>query len=182
MDCADVAQWEAWLAGHHAESTGVWLRIVKRGVGQAALSISDALDSALCYGWIDGQRQRDDQTHYLQRYCPRRAKSSWSQRNVERVAALIAAGRMQPAGRQEIAAAQQDGRWAVAYAPQSTVERPPELVAALAQNARAQATFAGLNKSGQYSILLPILTATTATARAARVQKAVTKLAAGDHA
>ena len=87
MDCADVAQWEAWLASHHAQSTGVWLRIVKRGVGQAALTVSDALDSALCYGWIDGQRQRYDQSHYLQRYCPRRAKSSWSQRNVERVAA-----------------------------------------------------------------------------------------------
>ena len=88
---------------------------------------------------------------------------------------------MQPAGRREIEAAQQDGRWAVAYAPQSTVERPPELVAALAQNAHAQAIFDGLNKSDQYVILLPILTATTATARTARVQKAITKLAGGDH-
>ncbi len=180
MDCADVAQWEAWLARYHAQSGGVWLRIVKQGVGQATLTISDALDSALCYGWIDSQRRSYDPTHYLQRYCPRRAKSSWSQRNVERVAALIAAGRMQPAGRREIEAAQQDGRWAVAYAPQRTVERPPDLVAALAQNARAQATFDSLDKSGQYVVMLPILQATTAASRAARVQKAITKLAAGD--
>jgi len=180
VDCADAAQWEAWLARHHAQSSGVWLRIAKQGVGPASVTYTEALDSALCYGWIDGQRKRYDQTHYLQRYCPRRAKSAWSQRNVERVAALIAAGRMQPAGLREIAAAQADGRWAVAYAPQSTVSTPPDLVAALAQNERAQQTFDRLNKSARYVVMLPILNATTAASRAARVQAAITRLAPGD--
>ena len=178
LDCADAAQWEAWLAQHYMESGGVWMRIAKKGTGRVSVTTSDALDIALCYGWIDGQRKSYNATYFLQRYCPRRARSSWSKINVDRVAALIAAGRMQPAGFLEIEAAKADGRWAVAYESQRTAGIPAELAAALEQNVRAKAAFDLLNKSGQYSVIFPILTATTEAIRAARIQKAITKLEA----
>jgi len=179
LDCADAAQWEAWLAQHHARSEGVWLRIAKKGGGKASVTLSEALDSVLCYGWIDSQRKGYDQTYYLQRYSPRRPKSPWSRLNVERAAVLIAAGRMQPAGWVEIEAAQGDGRWDAAYESQRNVRMPPDLVAALAQNARAQQAFDRLDKSGQYAVMLPILKASTADRRAARLHKAITQLEAG---
>jgi uncharacterized protein YdeI (YjbR/CyaY-like superfamily) len=177
--CANGADWEAWLAGHHQRSGGVWLRIAKKGAGKASVTISEALDVALCYGWIDSQRNGYDQTHYLQRYSPRRPKSPWSKLNVDRAEALMAAGRMQPAGQAEIEAARVDGRWEAAYASQRNVSLPPELAAALAQNERARQAFERLDKTGQYAVILPILKATTAERRAARVQKALAKLEAG---
>jgi uncharacterized protein YdeI (YjbR/CyaY-like superfamily) len=180
IDCADAAQWETWLAGQSERSGGVWLRIAKKGVGQASVTISEALDIALCYGWIDSQRKGYDQTYYLQRYSPRRPKSPWSKLNVERAEALIAGGRMQPAGWVEIEAAKVDGRWEAAYESQRNVSIPPDLAAALAQNERAKKAFDRLDKSGRYAVILPILKANTANSRAARLQKAITKLEAGD--
>jgi uncharacterized protein YdeI (YjbR/CyaY-like superfamily) len=180
IDCANAAQWEAWLAGHHERSDGVWLRIARKGSGKASVTISEALDIALCYGWIDSRRKGYDQTYYLQRYSPRRPKSPWSKLNVERAEALIAAGRMQPTGLVEIEAAKVDGRWDVAYESQRNASTPPDLVEALAQNERAKKTFDLLDKSGQYALILPILKATTADSRAARLQKAITKLEAGN--
>jgi uncharacterized protein YdeI (YjbR/CyaY-like superfamily) len=180
IDCAHSADWEAWLARHYERPSGIWLRIAKKGAGQASVSISEALDIALCYGWIDSQRKGYDQAYYLQRYSPRRPKSPWSKLNVERAEALIAASRMQPAGRVEIEAAKADGRWETAYESQRNVMRPPDLAAALAQNERAKKTFDRLDKSGQYAVILPILKANTADRRAARLQKAITRLEAGD--
>jgi len=180
IDCANAAQWESWLARHYERSGGMWLRIAKKGSGKASVTISEALDIALCYGWIDSQRKGYDQIYYLQRYSPRRPKSPWSKFNVERAEALMGVGRMQPAGLVEIEAAKMDGRWDAAYESQRNVSMPPDLVAALAQNQRAKKAFALLDKSGQYAVILPILKATTANSRAARLQKTIIKLEAGD--
>ena len=118
-------------------ATEVWLRIAKKGSGLASLSIGEALDGALCFGWIDGQRRGLDDVSFLQRYCPRRARSSWSQVNVEKVARLTAEGRMRPAGRAEVDAARADGRWDAAYERQSTATVPDDLAAALAADPAA---------------------------------------------
>jgi len=180
IDCANAVQWEAWLARHYGRSGGVWLRIARKSSGKASVTISEALDVALCYGWIDSQRKGYDQDYYLQRYSPRRPKSPWSKLNAERAQALMAAERMQPAGLVEIEAAKLDGRWDAAYESQRNVSLPPDLVAALAQNERAKKTFDLLDKSDQYTLLLPILKATTADGRAARLRNVITKLEAGD--
>ncbi|MES2059254.1 MAG: YdeI/OmpD-associated family protein [Pseudomonadota bacterium] len=175
---ADDAAWEAWLADHHAESSGVWLLIGKKSSKKAALAISDALDVALCHGWIDSQRKGYDANHYLQRYSPRRSKSPWSKLNVARVEALNDAGRMRPGGLAEVALAQADGRWAVAYESQRIATLPDDLSAALKLDARASAAYERLDRSGQYAVALPILKATTPAARASRLEKLVAKLAA----
>lgn len=176
IDCASAAHWEVWLARHYERLGGVWLRIAKKGLGKVSVTISEALDIALCYGWIDSQRKGYDQTHYLQRYSPRRPKSPWSKLNVERAEALIAAGRIQPAGFVEIEAAKVDGRWNTAYESQRNFRMPSDLVAALAQNERAKKSFDDLDKSGQYAVILPILKAAAAGGRPDRLQKAIAKL------
>jgi uncharacterized protein YdeI (YjbR/CyaY-like superfamily) len=172
----DAAQWDSWLAEHHAASSGVWLRIGKKGSRATSVTIGDALDVALCYGWIDSQRKSQDAIYYLQRYSPRRAKSPWSRLNVERAQALIDAGRMKEQGLVEVAAAKADGRWAAAYAPQRNVLAPADLTAALERNERARAAFEGLDKSARYAVLLPLLKATTPAARGRRLRKAIAAL------
>ncbi|UIK08683.1 YdeI/OmpD-associated family protein [Neorhizobium galegae] len=171
------AEWASWLSAHHATSSGVWLRIGKKNPKRTLITIDEALDVALCHGWIDSQRKGFDATSYLQRYSPRRARSPWSKLNVDRVAALTQAGRMRPAGLVEVEAAKADGRWAVAYEPQRTAALPDDLVAALRENPAAGAAFEKLDKTGQYAVVLPLLKATTPEVRAARVAKAVVKLA-----
>jgi uncharacterized protein YdeI (YjbR/CyaY-like superfamily) len=161
LACTDAAQWESWLADHHGKSSGIWLLIAKKGSDQVSVTISDALDIALCYGWIDSQRKGRDANYYLQRYSPRRPGSPWSRLNVERVEALIEAGRMRAPGLAEVAAAQGDGRWAAAYASQRNAELPSDLAVALTQNERARAAFDQLDKTGQYAVILPVLKATT---------------------
>ncbi|CDZ64657.1 YdeI/OmpD-associated family protein [Neorhizobium galegae] len=172
----DPADWASWLSAHHATSSGVWLKIGKKNPKRTLITIDEALDVALCHGWIDSQRKGFDATSYLQRYSPRRAKSPWSKLNVDRVAALTQAGRMQPAGLAEVEAAKADGRWAVAYAPQREAGLPDDLMAALAENATAAATFEKLDKTGQYAVVLPLLKATSPEIRGARLEKAVAKL------
>ena len=174
----DEAAWEDWLDRHHAERTDVWVRIAKKASGLASVTTAEALDVALCFGWIDGQRRANDDTTFLQRYCRRRPRSTWSQVNVEKVAALTAAGRMRPAGLAEVAAAQADGRWDVAYERQSTAEVPGDLAAALAQHPAAQAAFDGLGRSQRYQVFLPLLLARTTETRAARLERAVADLVA----
>lgn len=178
IDCANAAEWETWLESHHERPGGVWLRIAKKGSKKTSVTISEALDIALCYGWIDSQRIGYDETYYLQRYSPRRPKSPWSKLNRERVEALMATGRMRPAGLLEIEAAKEDGRWNAAYESQRNVNMPSDLEAALAQNVQARNTFSLLDKTAQYAILLPILKATTSERRAACLQKAITTLEA----
>lgn len=176
LTCADVERWRSWLADHHHSSSGIWLLIAKTGSGKASVTISDALDVALCFGWIDSQRKSYDSAFYLQRYSPRRRKSPWSKINVARVEALIAAGRMRAPGMAEVDAAKVDGRWAVAYEPQRHAAIPPDLVAALRGNARAKAAFDRLDKSGRYAAILPVLKAATAAVRATRLRKVIAGL------
>jgi len=178
LDCTDVNAWEAWLARHHGESPGIWLRIAKEGSDQVSVTISDALDVALCFGWIDSQRKSHDANFYLQRFSPRRPRSPWSRLNVKRVEALISAGRIQGRGLAEVAAAQSDGRWAAAYEPQRNISIPADLAAALAQNRRARSAFDKLGKTGQYAAILPLLKAATPAMREVRLQQAIARLEA----
>jgi uncharacterized protein YdeI (YjbR/CyaY-like superfamily) len=176
IEFRDAAAWDSWLAAHHADASEAWLRIAKRGSGVETLAIGDALDVALCWGWIDGQRRGHDEESFAQRYCPRRPRSSWSQVNVAKVEALTAAGRMRPPGLAQVAAAQADGRWAAAYASQRTAEVPPDLVAALAASPRAAAAFAGLGRSEQYQVILTLLKTRTDQGRRQAVSRAIARL------
>jgi uncharacterized protein YdeI (YjbR/CyaY-like superfamily) len=176
LDLPDGRAWEAWLEAHHDGAAEAWLRIAKKGSGQASISIGEALDGALCFGWIDGQRPGLDGVSFLQRYCPRRARSSWSQVNVDKVDRLISAGRMRPSGMAEVEAAKEDGRWAAAYESQRTAETPADLAAALAQDDAARAAYDALGRSERYAVMLPVLKATTREARAREVVRAVTAL------
>jgi uncharacterized protein YdeI (YjbR/CyaY-like superfamily) len=176
LEFADSAAWDSWLAAHHADATEAWLRIGKRGARITTLDIGDALDVALCWGWIDGQRRRHDEESFVQRYCPRRPRSTWSQVNVDKVAALTAAGRMRPPGLAQVAAAKADGRWAAAYASQRTAEVPSDLAAALAEHPQAAAAFAGLGRSEQYQVILTLLKTRTEPGRKQAVSRAVARL------
>ena len=176
LDLPDGPAWEAWLEQHHTTAPEVWLRIAKKGSGLASLSIGEALDGALCFGWIDGQRRGLDDVSFLQRYCPRRARSTWSQVNVEKVARLTAEGRMRPSGQAEVDAAQADGRWDAAYERQSTATVPDDLAAALAADPVAAAAFEALGRSERYLVMLPVLKATAPAARARQVDRALVQL------
>lgn len=175
IDFTTPVEWETWLAEHHTNED-VWLRIAKKGSGKVSITIPEALDVALCYGWIDSHRKGLDASYYLQRYSPRRSKSPWSLINVEKAEALIEARRMQAPGYAEIELAQADGRWDAAYESQATAAAPKDLEAALKQNTRAKQTFEQLDRSAQYMVFLPILKTTTAKSRALQLQKAITKL------
>ncbi len=178
LDFADADGWASWLEAHQHEETEAWLRIAKAKSGISTVTITEALDVALCYGWIDGQRKGNDDVSFLQRYSRRRPKSSWSQVNVGKVEALTAAGRMQPAGLEEVDKAKADGRWDAAYEPQRTAEVPPDLAAALAGDARASATFERLGRSDRYAVILPLLKARTPEARARLLAREIARLAA----
>ena len=172
----DAHSWDAWLGTHHAGSAGVWLKIVKKGSAGQGISYSDALDVALCHGWIDGQKGRHDDDYWIQRFTPRKPGSRWSKINTERVSALIAAGRMRPAGLREMELAQADGRWEQAYESQSRVTVPEDLARALAANDRARAFFATLDSTNRYAILYRIGTAKRPQTRASRIATFVTML------
>jgi len=176
ITCAAASDWDSWLATHHDTAGEVWVRIAKKGAPEPSVTITETLDGALCYGWIDSHRRGLDAHHYLQRYSPRRARSPWSQVNVAKAEALIAAGRMRPAGFAAIEEAVADGRWTGAYERQRTAETPTDLLAALADAPAARAAYAALGRSDQYRLFLPILKATTPTERATRVARAVNAL------
>jgi uncharacterized protein YdeI (YjbR/CyaY-like superfamily) len=175
---ADAAQWESWLEDHHDRTTGVWLRIAKKGSGRASVTLAEALDVALCYGWIDSHRKGLDEDHYLQRYSPRRPNSSWSQVNVDKVEALIAAGRMRAPGLAAIEAAKADGRWDAAYEAQRTATVPPDLAAALAQNERARERFEALDRTQRYALFLRLMKAKTPANRAVQLERMIESLSA----
>jgi uncharacterized protein YdeI (YjbR/CyaY-like superfamily) len=181
-DVADVmffgsaAEFEVWLAGHVDWRPGVWLKIAKKASGIPSLTDEEAVDLGLCYGWISGQRKAYDDVYYLQHYVPRRPRSRWSQVNVRRVEALIAAGRMRPSGLAEVEAAKADGRWDAAYESQKEATVPPDLAAALAANPRAGKAFEALSKTDRYAVILDIVTARSAQTRSAHVVRAVSAL------
>lgn len=172
----DAAAFEAWLEAHALEPNGVWLKIAKKGSGVPSLTSDEAVDLGLCFGWISGQRKALDDVYYLQKYVPRRARSRWSQINVAKVAALTASKQMRPAGVAEVAAAKRDGRWAAAYASQRDATVPPDLAAALTSSPRAASGFDALGKTGQYAVILRLVTARSATARATQLRKAIKTL------
>lgn len=178
LDFPDAARWESWLAAQHGVRAEAWLRIAKRHSGIASVTPPEALDVALCYGWIDGQRRAHDDVSFLQRFSRRRPRSSWSKVNVAKVEALMAARRMRPAGLAEVAAAKADGRWEAAYESQRDAAVPPDLAAALAGNARASAAFECLGRSDRYAVILPLLKARTPETRARILARAVARLAA----
>ncbi len=167
----------AWLAEHHATADGVWIRFAKKGSGVASATYLEALEEALCWGWIDGQARRVDDVWYVQKFTPRRARSIWSKINCERVTALIEAGRMRPAGVAEIERAKRDGRWERAYDSPSRATVPDDLAAALAKNKRASAFFADLDSRNRYAILHRIQTAKKPETRARRITDFVAMLA-----
>lgn len=168
--------WDAWLTAHAADSPGLWLKIAKKGSAGRSISYSDALDVALCHGWIDGQKGRLDDEYWLQRFTPRKPGSKWSKINTERAAALIESGRMRPAGLREVERAQGDGRWEQAYESQSRVTVPEDLARALAANQRARAFFATLDSTNRYAILYRIGTAKRPETRAKRIDAFVAML------
>lgn len=172
--------WQRWLEDQHASSPGVWLVLHKKGGSVTELTYEDALQVALCYGWIDGQVSRRDEQSYRQRFTPRRRGSAWSRTNVERVDALIAAGRMRPAGLAEVEAARADGRWSKAYAGMSTAELPDDLAAAIAAVPAAQAMLAKLDSANRYALIYRVNDAKRADTRARRIRQFVAMLARGE--
>ncbi|MDQ2887100.1 MAG: YdeI/OmpD-associated family protein [Chloroflexota bacterium] len=180
LEFATQQDWEAWLAEHYADPTGIWLKIAKKSAGVLSISYSEALEGALCYGWIDGQKAAFDEHHWLQKFTPRRPKSIWSQINCNKAMTLIEAGRMQQAGLRQVEQAKADGRWEAAYAGQSKASVPDDLQEALDKNPQAYNFFLTLNSVNRYAILFRVQTARKAETRAARIQKFVEMLAKGE--
>jgi uncharacterized protein YdeI (YjbR/CyaY-like superfamily) len=178
--CEDAAAWERWLIEHHDSSPGVRLAISKKGSAIPSVSYSDAVDVALCFGWIDGQKGRLDEAHYLQHFTHRGVRSVWSEINCARAVRLVEAGRMTPAGQSEIDRAKADGRWAAAYAPQSSAEVPPDLATALAAAPSAMQFFEQLDSVNRYAILFRIGNVKRAETRARKIADYVAMLARGE--
>ncbi|PRY21358.1 YdeI/OmpD-associated family protein [Pseudosporangium ferrugineum] len=174
---ADAAALRAWLMDHHTTSPGVWLALTRKGGSATTLTWPQAVDEALCFGWIDGQARKRDEESSWRRLTPRRARSVWSQRNVANVARLEAAGLMMPAGRAAVEAAKADGRWTAAYAPPSEVELPDDLRAAIAANPAAQAMFDMLTSANRFSIIGRVNAVKRADTRARKIAEYVAMLA-----
>jgi len=178
---ADVAAWRAWLEQHHAHSQGLWLCLAKKDTTEpTSLTYDEALEEALCFGWIDGQVRRLDERTYRQRFTPRRARSAWSKRNVGIVGRLTSEGRMQGAGAAAVDRAKADGRWEAAYSGQAAMEIPHDLATALSAQPAAQAMFEILTSQNRYAVLLRIHNAKRADTRARRIERFVAMLARGE--
>jgi len=177
----DAVAWREWLGENHGDPAGVWLVLAKKGTEKpTSLTYDQALEEALCHGWIDGQTRRRDDATYRQRFTPRRKRSAWSRRNTGIAERLRAEGRMHPAGQAEVERAKADGRWEAAYAGPATMEVPPDLIEALAAEPKAQAMFETLNSQNRYAILYRIGTAKRADTRARRIREFVAMLARGE--
>jgi uncharacterized protein YdeI (YjbR/CyaY-like superfamily) len=178
---ADAGAWRTWLAAHHADPAGVWLVLAKKGTTEpTSLTYEQALDEALCHGWIDGQVRRRDELTFRQRFTPRRARSAWSKRNVGHVERLLSEGRMHPAGAEQVERAKADGRWEAAYAGQASIEVPADLATALAAEPTAQAMFEILTSQNRYAVLYRVHAAKRASTRAQRIAQFVAMLARGE--
>jgi uncharacterized protein YdeI (YjbR/CyaY-like superfamily) len=171
--------WDRWLAAH-AGATGAWLKIAKKDGGATSVSYAEAVDVALCHGWIDGLKRPCDERFFLQRFTPRRPGSLWSKINVGKAEALIAAGRMRADGLREIESARADGRWAAAYDPPSRVAPPDDLLAALAKNRKAKAFFEQIDTLNRRAVCWRVQTAKTPETRKARIASLVAMLARGE--
>jgi uncharacterized protein YdeI (YjbR/CyaY-like superfamily) len=178
MGFESADRWQAWLEDHHASSDGIWLKVPKRDGSGSGVSYAAALEVAICYGWIDGQKGKLDDDYWLQRFTPRKPGGRWSKINTEKATELIGNGRMRAAGLREIEAAKADGRWDAAYQPQSRATVPDDLQQALDVSPAALATFAGLDGHSRYVILYRVGNAKPAN-RGKRIDEFITMLAAG---
>ena len=167
--CKDTQAFTQWLAKHHASSAGVWLQIAKKDSGLASITYAEALEAALCQGWIDGQKNAMDAQYFLQKFTPRRTRSTWSKVNCAKALALIESGAMQPAGLAEIERAKADGRWDAAYDAQSKMTVPDDLVALLAKSPKSKAFFESLDSRNRFAILFRLQTARKAETRERRL-------------
>jgi uncharacterized protein YdeI (YjbR/CyaY-like superfamily) len=177
---ASQAEWEAWLDAEHASADGVWLKFAKKGSGVETVVYAEALDVALCYGWIDSQVARLDERFYLQKFTPRRARSKWSRINRDKIEELTRQGRMRTAGLEQVELAKADGRWDAAYASPANLEMPDDLQAALDASAKAAAFWETLNKSNRYAIVFQLEDAKKPETRARRLEKFVGMLERGE--
>jgi uncharacterized protein YdeI (YjbR/CyaY-like superfamily) len=178
-----ASAFEKWLAANHARENELWLKIHKKASGRTTITYSQALDVALCWGWIDGIRKSFDENSFLQRFTPRRAKSIWSQTNREHIARLTAASRMTPHGQRHVDAARADGRWEAAYAPMRSATAatvPADLVAAIQANARARKTFATLSRQNLFALAFRTNNMKTPAGRARKIEALVSMLARGE--
>ncbi len=174
------AEWEEWLEAHHTSGKGVWMRFAKKASELQSVTYAQALDGALCYGWIDGQVKKYDDDSWIQKFTPRGVRSLWSKINREKVAALIESGRMQSAGLSEVERAQKDGRWEAAYDSPSKAEVPSDFAEELEKNEKAKEFFAALNKTNRYAIIWRIQTARKAETRAKRIVQLIEMLEKGE--
>jgi uncharacterized protein YdeI (YjbR/CyaY-like superfamily) len=177
---AAAADWESWLEDNHTANAGVWLKFAKKGSGISSLTYAEAVEVALCFGWIDGQAKSYDDAWWLQRFTPRRSRSIWSRVNREKAEALMRSGRVRPSGLAAIEAARSDGRWDAAYEPSSTAAVPDDLRAALDRSPSAAAKFETLRGANRYAILFRIQTAKRPETRQRRIEKFVAMLERGE--
>ena len=180
IECSTAAVWEHWLKHQHASAAGVWIRMAKKDSGIASVTRAEALEIALCHGWIDGQLKAEDDKHFLRRFTPRTARSIWSKINRDKVLALIEAGRMHAAGQKEIDRAKADGRWDAAYDGGRAATVPPDLQAAFDANPKAKAFFATLDSTNRYAVLFRLQTAKKPETRERRLRQFVEMLARGE--
>ena len=180
MAFKSAAAFRAWLTKNHHKPEGIWLRIFKKDSGQQTVTYAEALDHALCFGWIDGQKQSCDELSWIQKFTPRRPRSSWSKRNTQHVARLTRAGLMMPAGVAAVAAAQADGRWQAAYDSARHAAPPEDFLAALGRNQKARAFFNSLNRANVYAIVYRLQTAKKPETRLRRMKNILAMLARGE--
>jgi uncharacterized protein YdeI (YjbR/CyaY-like superfamily) len=180
LQLASQADWEGWLDAEHARSDGVWLKFAKKGSGVETVGYAEALEVALCYGWIDSQVARLDERFYLQKFTPRRSRSKWSRINRDKVGELKRQGRMRPAGLEQVELAQADGRWDAAYASPANVEVPDDLRAALDASSKAAEFWDQLNKSNRFAVIYQLEDAKKPETRARRLEKYVGMLERGE--
>jgi uncharacterized protein YdeI (YjbR/CyaY-like superfamily) len=176
----DAKAWELWLAKNKGDTNGVWIRLAKKNSGAKSITYAEALEIALCYGWIDAQKRGESETAWLQRFMPRAKKSIWSKINTEKALALIASGRMTPAGLDEVVRAKQDGRWEAAYEPASTAQVPADFEALLNKSRRAQKFFRTISATNRYAILWRLQTAKKAETRVKRMRTFIEMLEKGE--
>lgn len=177
---ASKKKWAAWLAKQHDKCSGLWLKLAKKDSGIPSITYEEALDVALCYGWIDGQKKGFDDKYWLQKFTPRGARSMWSKINTEKVERLIANAEMKPAGLKAVEAAKADGRWDAAYASQKNISVPEDFLAALDNNKKAKAFFAKLKSAERYSFLLKLYHAKKPETRARNIQQFIESLEKGE--
>ena len=180
MEFTRAADWRTWLASHRTNTDGVWIRIFKKASNKPTVTYAEALDDALCYGWIDGQRKSYDEESFIQKYTPRRSKSMWSKRNIEHVTRLISTGLMMPAGYAEIERAKSDGRWDMAYDAQTNMVIPDDFLMAVRKNQTTLAFYETLNKTDLFRIGFGLQTAKKPETRARRFEAFLSKLERGE--